>query len=146
LIQKLLRSPLGPLVARLTSRRAFAANLRRIFGPQTPPSPEELDGFWTLVSANDGRRILPRLIQYMAERRRHRARWVGALQHTKVPLKLIDGVADPISGVQLVRRYRELISPADVTELPGIGHYPQVESPAAVLQAYLDFRRDRVDI
>jgi pimeloyl-ACP methyl ester carboxylesterase len=30
-----------------------------------------------------------------------------------------------------------------VTELPDIGHYPQVEAPDAVLAAYLAFR-DRI--
>lgn len=144
LIQKLLRSPLGPLVARLVNRRGFGANLRRIFGSGTPPSSQELDGFWTLINTNDGRRIMPRLIRYMAERRRHRSRWVGALQHAAIPLRLVDGTSDPISGAQLVRRYRELIPAPDVIELTGIGHYPQVEAGAAVLDAYLDFRATRV--
>ena len=35
---------------------------------------------------------------------------------------------------------RELVARADVTELAGIGHYPQVEAPRDVLSAYLDFR------
>lgn len=139
-IQKLLASPLGPLLARLVSRRGFESSLRRIFGPDTPPSPQELEGFWQLVNASRGRRALPRLIRYMAERRAHRARWVGALQQAAIPLTLIDGMADPISGAQLVRRYRELIPAPDVTELQRIGHYPQVEAPAAVLDAYFGFR------
>jgi pimeloyl-ACP methyl ester carboxylesterase len=43
----------------------------------------------------------------------------------------------------MVARYRQLIPNADVTELPRIGHYPQVEAPQAVLAAYLEFR-DRI--
>ena len=40
-----------------------------------------------------------RLIGYMAQRREHAQRWVGALQAAEAPpLLLINGPADPISG------------------------------------------------
>ena len=139
-IQRLLLSPLGPLVAHLTSKAAVARNLRRIFGARTPPEAAFVDACWDLMTANDGLQAFPRLIRYMPERRRHRARWVGALQAARVPLKLIDGVDDPVSGRHMVARYRELVPHADVTELAGIGHYPQVEAPQAVLDAYFAFR------
>jgi pimeloyl-ACP methyl ester carboxylesterase len=56
------------------------------------------------------------------------------------PLTLIDGAADPISGAHMAARYRELVPRADVTLLEGIGHYPQVEAPGAVVEAYSAFR------
>lgn len=138
--QKVLASPLGPLLARLMSRARFGASMTRIFGAATPPAPALLDGFWQLLQVNDGRRVLPRLIGYMEERREQRGRWVGALVHSDVPLKLINGAADPISGEHMAARYHELVPGADVTLLAGIGHYPQCEAPAAVLDAYLEFR------
>lgn len=140
LLQKLLLSPLGPWVARLTRREKLAANLRAIFGAATPPDDELIDGFWRLLSRGDGRRILHKLIRYMVERRQQRERWVGALQRTSVPLALIDGASDPISGAHMARRYQQLVPAADVTLLEGIGHYPQVEAPDAVLGAYAAFR------
>jgi pimeloyl-ACP methyl ester carboxylesterase len=76
----------------------------------------------------------------MEERRQQRERWVGALVKAAVPLKLINGEADPISGGHMVTRYRELVPHPDVTVLPGIGHYPQCEAPAQVLAAYRQFR------
>lgn len=142
-VQKLLASPAGGLVARLTGRRAVARNLRRIFGPGTPPDAEHLDGFWTLIDHDGGRAVLPRLIRYVEERRTHRERWVGALRDTRTPLKLICGASDPISGAHMAQRYHELVPAADVTLLEGIGHYPQVEAPIDVERAYLRFR-DRV--
>jgi pimeloyl-ACP methyl ester carboxylesterase len=141
LVQKLLLSALGPLIARLTSKRTLARSMARIFGPQTQPGGTVIDAFWQLMTLHDGLKILPLLIRYMPERRLRRERWVGALQQARVPLKLIDGVYDPISGAHMVERYRELIADPDVTELPGIGHYPQVEAPASVLAAYLKFRQ-----
>jgi pimeloyl-ACP methyl ester carboxylesterase len=140
LAQKLLLSPLGPWVARFSRKPTFARNMRAIFGRATAPGPELIDAFWHLLTYHDGLAVMPKLIGYMPERRRHRERWVGALQRSPVPLKLIDGGADPISGAHMAERYRELVPAADVTLLPVIGHYPQVEAPAQVLEAYFAFR------
>lgn len=141
LLQRLLRSPLGPVLARVTSRRLFDATMHHIFGRGTPPSPATLDAFWQLLTRSNGLRVIPRVIQYMAERRTFRSRWVGALEQARVPLKLIVGTADPIAGMQVAVRYRELVPRADVTELAGIGHYPQLEAAMAVVDAYVAFRR-----
>lgn len=143
LLQKLLLSPLGPLVSRLTSRARLATNMQAIFGAATPPDDELIDGFWRLLRYGNGLRIMHKLIRYMVERRQQRERWVGALAHAAIPLALIDGAADPISGAHMARRYQELVPEADVTLLDGIGHYPQVEAPGAVSTAYEAFR-DRI--
>lgn len=140
LVQKLLLSPMGFLLGKLTSRATLAKNMRKIFGPDSQPDDALIDAFWSLLATNKGQAVMHKLIHYIPERRRHRARWVGALQGQDVPLKLIDGTFDPISGGHMVARYRELVPQPDVTELDGIGHYPQVEAPHAVLAAYLAFR------
>ncbi len=139
LIQKLLLGPLGPLVTRLTSKRALTRSMQRIFGAATQPSPATLDTFWRLVTHDGGLANFHLLIRYMSERREHRERWVGALVHARCPLAVIDGAADPISGAHMVARYREVVGKGTVVELPGIGHYPQVEAPEAVLEHYLRF-------
>jgi pimeloyl-ACP methyl ester carboxylesterase len=139
-VQRLLLSPLGPIVARAMTRTRFGASMRAIFGKATPPSAALLDGFWQLVTRDDGLAAVPHVIRYMREREAKRERWVGALMQARVPLKLIDGAADPISGAHMAERYRELVPAADVTLLRGVGHYPQIEAPAAVLDAYLAFR------
>ena len=137
LVQRLLASPLGGLVAKLSSYRTFARTMRGIWGEQ--PIPEaELRGMWRLVTASDGLAVLPTLIGYMAERRKFRQRWVGALITTRVPVRLIAGLADPISGAPMVARYRELVPYPDIVELPGVGHYPQLEAPVAVSESVLD--------
>lgn len=140
LLQKLLLSPIGPLIGRLFSRQELAQNFAKVFGPQTQPSAGELDDFWSLIAANDGPAIMHLLIRYMPERRVQRARWVAAMQAGRVPLRVIDGAADPISGVHMVARYRELIDAADTVLLAQIGHYPQTEAPAEVLSHYVQFR------
>lgn len=137
-IQRLLAGPMGPLLARLTGRRRFAASLRRICAKPWPPG--EIDAAWDLLCRAGGRAVMPRLLGYIAERRAHRARWVGALEHAGIPIALVNGLEDPISGRGIVARWRELLPGAPVFELPGVGHYPQVEAPAQVLAAYRAFQ------
>ena len=143
LVQKLLLSPLGWMVGRAFGRNALANSFNQIFGPSTRPSESALDDFWSLIDCNDGTRILHKLIAYIPQRRRLRERWVGAMQRDEVPLRVIDGAVDPISGVHMVERYQQLVPHADTVLLANIGHYPQIEAPVLVLKHYLEFR-DRV--
>ncbi|MGB4075345.1 alpha/beta fold hydrolase [Pseudomonas sp.] len=140
LVQKLLLSPIGSLIGRLFSRKKLAASFAQVFGPHTQPSARELDDFWSLIAANNGPAVMHRLIRYILDRRVNRDRWVAAMQSTAVPLRVIDGARDPISGAHMVARYRELIANADTVLLEQIGHYPQTEAPAEVLAHYLQFR------
>lgn len=144
-MQRLLESPLGPLITPLMNERAFGRAFSRVFGPDTQPSPIELHDFWQLIAHHNGQRAMPRLLRYIGERRRQRSRWVGALTRTTVPLRLINGPEDPVSGAHMAQRYAELVPAADIVSIPGIGHYPQVEAPDRVLRAFLDFHRRRVD-
>ena len=140
LTQKLLASPLGGLVARMISYRSFSSSMRRIWGA-TPPPDDELRACWHLINEQDGRRIMPRLIGYIEERKQNRDRWVGALVNAKTPLRFINGLRDPISGAHMAARYRELVPNPDVVELPDVGHYPQLEAPDQVLEATMAFFR-----
>ncbi|NWA05315.1 alpha/beta fold hydrolase [Pseudomonas gingeri] len=146
LAQKLLLSPLGWLLGRTFSRDALVKSFSRIFGPKTRPSESALDDFWSLVESNQGTRILHKLIGYIPERRAQRERWVSAMQRGEVPLRVIDGAFDPISGAHMVERYRQLITDPDTVLLAGIGHYPQTEAPVQVLKYYLAFRQQSVSL
>ena len=137
LMQKLLLSRVGPFVARLTNFRRFSSSMRKIC--KAPLTDELLLEHWKLLSRSNGNLVLPKIIQYIRERRTHRTRWVGALQQASIPLCLINGVEDPISGASIVQRWRELLPNAPVVELQGVGHYPQWEDPKQVLLALHDF-------
>ena len=139
LIQKLLLTPLGPLLSRLLNQRSFARSFSAVFGPDTQPSRDELAVFWQLIAHDGGHRIAHRIMRYVVERRRHRERWVGALVASAVPMRLINGALDPVSGAHMVARYRELVPNPDVVSLDDIGHYPQVEAPARVYAALREF-------
>lgn len=141
LIQKLLLSPLGPLVNRLTTRRSFDASVSRVFGAQTKPSQADLDGFWALINHNNGRHIFHNLITYMRDRRAHRERWIAALKNANIPIGLINGSVDPVSGAHMITHYHKIVGAPDfLLQLPEIGHYPQTESPDEVIAGYFEFQ------
>ena len=139
MIQKVLMSSMGSIVGRLFNREKLGENFKKIFGPNTQPTEKELDEFWELISNNGGKYIFHKLIRYMQERKDNRTRWVGAIQEAKIPIRLIDGIYDPISGKHMADRYREIIPNPDVVELGNIGHFPLIEAPDLVLKYYLEF-------
>lgn len=140
LIQRLLLTPLGPLLSAAANERSFARSFRAVFGARTQPDAVAMHQFWQLLTHRQGQHITHRLIRYIPDRRAHRARWVGILQTTPVPLRLINGPADPVSGAHMVQRYRELVPHPDTVLLPpGIGHYPQLEDPEGTLAAFRQF-------
>ena len=142
-IQKLGIGPFGFLVGLLMNRRRFGAAFSEVFGPATQPSKEELDDHWRLISHNGGHRLTHKLLHYIRERREHRERWVGALQQSRVPIKLVCGGADPVSGRHMFDYFLELVPGAEAVCLDDIGHYPQLEAPQRVLDELLPFLGDQ---
>ena len=138
-IQKLLLSPIGGLLIRFLNKNAIRKSMHNIFGSNTPPSDQDIDDFWTLISANNGHQHMHLLLDYMKQRKQYRERWVSALQNANAPLRLTAGMADPISGAHMVARYKQLIPNADVIEFDQIGHYPQIESAEAVVNSIASF-------
>jgi pimeloyl-ACP methyl ester carboxylesterase len=139
LTQRLLMTRLGPLLGRLFNAWSFRRNFSSVFGPKTQPTEEELDDFWSLIAYNEGQRIIHKLIRYIEERQHQRTQWVRVLQETKVPIRLINGPEDPVSGAHMAARFRELIQDADVVLLKEIGHYPHIEDPEGMSRAFLEF-------
>ena len=113
--------------------------MTNIFSPAHPPTDEFIDETWRLTAEDGGLAMIPRLIRYMAERRTYRERWVTPLVDKIVPIRLIDGIDDPISGKHMADRFAEVVPDADVVYLPDSGHYPHVETPEAVLDAFFAF-------
>ncbi len=128
--QKVLKSPLGPLFARLNSRTTFKAQMRRIFA--RPPADEELDGMWELVARDDGAARLASIIRYTEERARFRRRWIGALERCDLPALIAWGRRDPVAVMAIAEKLAGEIPGAKLEVWDDLGHYPQVEDPARV--------------
>ncbi|MCB0545235.1 MAG: alpha/beta hydrolase [Saprospiraceae bacterium] len=138
-IQRALISPIGPLLTPLLSKASLSRNFHHIFGKNTRASEQEIGEFYELMVHKGGKSVFHKLIRYMEERRRYRERWVGALQNSPIPIRLINGAADPVSGRHMTERYKALTPDPDVVMLEEIGHYPQTEAPEAVLRHFLEF-------
>jgi pimeloyl-ACP methyl ester carboxylesterase len=140
--QKILISPIGFLFGRFISDARFKQSLATVFGAGTQPTEAELNDFLAVFKFNDGRRIAHKLIRYMRERQKYRARWVGALDSIDVPFRFINGLEDKVSGAHLVARFRQVCPQhTDIVELENIGHYPHFEAPAKVFEKYTEFRK-----
>jgi pimeloyl-ACP methyl ester carboxylesterase len=137
LMQKLLASPAGALLIKFYSFTKFKETFKHICAQTI--SEVELRIYWELLQYNKGTTVMPKLIRYMQERKEFRSRWVGALEQNRLPMRLIDGISDPISGAHMVKRYKYLIDDPDVIELEDVGHYPQVEAPQQVIAAAMAF-------
>jgi pimeloyl-ACP methyl ester carboxylesterase len=138
-IQKLLLSPLGPLVVKLMSEKSMKKSLTKIFSKAHPPTNEFVHETWKLTSENKGLSMLPKLIHYINERRTYRERWVRPLENAVIPIRLINGIEDPISGKHAADRFAEVVPNADIVLLGNSGHYPHLETPKEVLKAFFEF-------
>jgi pimeloyl-ACP methyl ester carboxylesterase len=130
--QRLLRSRLGPLAARLSNERSFRAQFARIFSPDYPLSREEAADQWALLAYGGGNRILHRLTYYLQERVTHAARWHGALRDWNGPLELAWAMRDPVCTEAVLDAVLELRPSTPVTRFDDLGHYPQLEAPERI--------------
>jgi pimeloyl-ACP methyl ester carboxylesterase len=132
--QKLLLSRLGSVAARLSNEPAFRRQFAGIFSEAHPLSDEEAADQWSLLAHGGGHRLLHRLIYYNHERVTPPTaeRWHGALRDWPGSLELAWAELDPICIEAVLQAVLALRPHAKVTRLPGLGHYPQIEDPAAV--------------
>ncbi|MCC5815827.1 MAG: alpha/beta hydrolase, partial [Leptospira sp.] len=139
LVQKIMASSFAPLVMPFFKRKQFGKSFSAVFGENTQPSPEELDALWEIIQYDNGHKMIHRLLSYIQQRRENRERWVDSIVNPPVPIRLINGNADPVSGIHMVQRYVELTGREDTVNLTKIGHYPQLEDVEAVGKAVMDF-------
>jgi pimeloyl-ACP methyl ester carboxylesterase len=132
--QRLLLSRLGPLAARLTSEPGFRRQFGGIFSHEHPLTAEEAADQWSLLAHNGGHRLLQRLIYYNHERVGPPGeRWHAALRDWPGRLELAWAELDPICTEAVLQAVLSLRPHAELTRLPGLGHYPQIEDPAAAI-------------
>jgi pimeloyl-ACP methyl ester carboxylesterase len=119
------------------NRQMFTPEFGRLFSTARPLSAEEAAAQWALVTHNSGHRIPHRLFVYLDERVRYARRWHGAVRDWPKPLGFAWGLQDPVATTNVLAGMRELRPDAPVVELPGLGHYPQIEDPDAYTEAAL---------
>ena len=138
LVQKLLNSPIGPLFNRLISKGSLRRSFHDIYG-EKKATEAEIDQFFQLALYNDGKNIMHKLIGYINDRKANAVRWKKAIVEATIPVKIINGPLDPVSGRHLAEYCQKILPNPDITILEGVGHYPHDEAPDRVLAAYLAF-------
>ena len=133
-MQKLL---ILPVVGKLLAGRVTATRARPLLDAVrgSPITDTEFEDLWLGVSRQNGHKLWHLLIKYNAERAIHHRRWEGALATWDGPLHLVWGLDDPVSGRHVLEQATRVLPRATVTELPGVGHYPQSEAAEVVAAA-----------
>jgi pimeloyl-ACP methyl ester carboxylesterase len=125
------------LFARLSTERAFVAQMRRIWG--RPSVTSDLSAMWALLARDRGTRNLPAIMQYVHERTRFRRRWIGALERLDLPALIAWGKKDPVCQLPIAEQLAKEIPNAELLLWDDLGHYPQVEAPDIVARAVASF-------
>ena len=133
--QKLLRSRVGGLFARLSTELFFRQEFRRIFSPFFPLSETEAADQWALLSHNGGNQLMNRLTHYIGERTAYAERWHGAIRDWPRHLEFAWGLLDPVAVLDVLDGLIALRPQVPVTRWPRLGHYPQLEHPESVAEA-----------
>ncbi len=137
--QRLLRTPLGGLFARLASYRTFELQMGRICGVKPPE--DELRAMWASMRHDDGHLRLPQTIGYVQERWRYRDRWIPPLGRLDIPSRVVWGNLDTVAVMAIGDRLAATLPGAELVRLEGLGHYPMLEDPVRTgraLGAWLD--------
>lgn len=134
-IQKLLKNKtLGPIVAKLASEQTFVRNMTNIWYDKTKVEIEEFKEMWQLLVRGNGRKVLPKITQYIPERYTYWHRWIGALKLTKLPVHIIWATEDPVAVKAIALKLHEEIQHSELHLLEKTGHYPMLERPQEWLE------------
>lgn len=126
-IQRVLASPLGAWLGPKIPQSTFQKTICKLFGAQTQPSADLLADFWALYSYGGGRLVNHRVGSFWRDRLQQRHRLVNATLKANMPIRLINGAADPNSGWHMAMAFKHLKPDTPVIKLEGIGHWPQIE-------------------
>jgi len=140
LIQKLLNSPVGFILNRFLSKKSLRKSFHEVYGNKKPTD-KDIDQFYALMEYGGGIKNVYKLMRYITNRKTNSTRWKSALTEASIPMTLINGPLDPVSGLHLAEYYQQLLPHSRVTILEGVGHYPHDEAPKEVLTAYLAFMK-----
>jgi pimeloyl-ACP methyl ester carboxylesterase len=145
-IQRLLSqspTPVGKFISKRITKSMTDRSVRALFGPNTQPDAAFMEKQWEILNYNDGKSIAYLIGRLVFDKSKYQDRWISAMQKTAVPMCFINGQADPNSGIHMVERYKALIPNPKVYLLGAeIGHWPQVEDPQGVVDAYRRFQKE----
>ncbi len=143
LIQKLLLTPLGPLLTNIIKQRLYCKSLTSVFGAQTKPSEEALALYWENMHFANGNKLLHKLISYISQRFANVERWSehfgNCVENNTLPFMLVNGDGDAVVNAAAIDALRVRIKNIDIKIVSSTGHYAHVEQPLAVWDLCTEF-------
>jgi len=132
--QRLLRTRVGALFARVGSERIFRVQMGRILG--RPLSDADYEAMWAQLLYRDGKLRMPAIIDYLDERWRFWDRWIGALERLHdLPTHVLWGPLDTVAVPAIAEQLAAEIPDTRLERLEGLGHYPMLEDAVATATA-----------
>lgn len=135
--QKLLLSLPDEALPESLPGEMLEASLGESFPPGWVPS-DAVSALVAVLRHNGGDRLMPRLIRYIEERRRHQERWTAGLVEFAGPLTAIWGELDPIAVTAMPHQLAGLRPSTEVITWPDVGHWPSIEAPDRLAAALLE--------
>jgi pimeloyl-ACP methyl ester carboxylesterase len=131
--QQLLLDPEhGAELAATVDRSSFTNGIAVTWGERIPMDDDEIGEMYASMAEAGGTARMHDLLHYIADRRRHEARWRTAHESTNVPAHFVWGDLDPVSGAHMIARVEQRLPRASITRLADVGHWPLLEAPATV--------------
>lgn len=144
LAQKLSINPITkPLVIQLFNKKSLARSTQKTWGKRIKLNDDILNKMWLVMTHKNGVAPLVNILRYLNERKQFEHRWINSISdfHSKlkIPILLINGLLDPISGKHMADKFESQFINATVVKLHDVGHWPIIEAPQDVVDNYIKF-------
>jgi len=129
LLTRLMASgPLSGLFGKAMNEKTVTRSWSEVFSEEHPLDPVVASTYWQLLQQDDPQRALRRLLHFVPERSAQAKRWDEALLAAKIPVTLVWGLEDLVSGSD-AELSPERLPNARLEAMPGVGHAPHMEVP-----------------
>ena len=142
--QKILLSKHGHLLSNLSTYAIFNHQIKSAHGNNNL-SKNDIDFLWKNLSLNNGRKKTYLTIKYLNDRKQfEKTRWLPALPKLNLPIHICWGEDDNVARVAMAHYLKNSICPnAELTLMPGVGHFCQLGSPEKWVEAVSGFYKKR---
>lgn len=128
----------GAVLAEDLPREKVASMFPETFSKEHPGTDDIVNAMTEQSMAKHGSRLLPRVIQYLPERKANLQRWTDGIAKFSPPVSMYWGEQDPVAVIDMADKWKELRPATDLHKWPDVAHWPMIEVPERVSKAIID--------
>ena len=128
----------GAVLAEDLPREKVANMFPVTFSQEHPATDDIVNAMTDQMMAKHGSRLLPRIIQYLPERKANLERWTDGIAKFSNPVSMYWGEQDPVAVIAMADKWKELRPATDLHKWPDVSHWPMIEVPERVSKAIID--------